>query len=102
TIWPYHAMLGGIGRALASVVEGAFFFHTIARHSQPRFQVKGDNPLTEHYSILGPEVTDGPDCEQIATRNTALIEELLSFDVVVVAGQAKSHCVAWTIDDLLS
>ena len=102
TIWPYHAMLGGVGHALASIVEEAFFFHTIARHSQPDFRVKGNNPLTEHYSILGPEVTDGPDGEQLATRNTALIEELLSFDVVVVAGQAKSHCVAWTIDDLLT
>jgi nicotinamidase-related amidase len=26
---------------------------------------------------------------------------LLTFDAVVVAGQAKSHCVAWTIADLL-
>ncbi|MDH3829823.1 MAG: hypothetical protein OET21_20530, partial [Desulfobacterales bacterium] len=24
------------------------------------------------------------------------------FDVVIIAGQAKSHCVAWTIDDLLN
>ena len=102
TIWPYHAMLGGTGHSLASAVEEAFFFHTIARNSQPDFQVKGDNPLTEHYSILGPEVTDGPDGEQIATRNAALVEKLLSFDIVVVAGQAKSHCVAWTIDDLLT
>jgi len=102
TIWPYHAMLGGVGHALASAVEEAFFFHTIARDSQPDFQVKGDNPLTEHYSILGPEVTDGPDGERIAARNTALIDTLLSFDAVVVAGQAKSHCVAWTIDDLLT
>jgi len=26
----------------------------------------------------------------------------LDFDVIVIAGQAKSHCVAWTIDDLLA
>jgi len=26
---------------------------------------------------------------------------MLSFDAVVVAGQAKSHCIAWPIDDLL-
>jgi nicotinamidase-related amidase len=102
TIWPYHAILGGIGHALVSAVEEAFFFHTIARLSQPDFQVKGDNPLTEHYSILGPEVTDGPDGETIATKNTALVRKLLAFDVVIVAGQAKSHCVAWTIDDLLT
>ena len=34
-------------------------------------------------------------------RNPALVEKLLGFDAVVIAGQAKSHCVAWTIDDLL-
>src|SRR5918992_347629 len=101
TVWPYHAMLGGIGHALASAVEEAIFFHGIARHSRPEFQVKGDNPLTEHYSMLGPEVTEGPDGDRLGGRNDALVDELLTFDAVVVAGQAKSHCVAWTIDDLL-
>jgi nicotinamidase-related amidase len=102
TIWPFHALLGGIGHALVSAVEEAVFFHGIARHSQAAFQVKGDKPLTEHYSMLGPEVTEGPDGERLGGRNTALVEELLRFDAVVVAGQAKSHCIAWTIDDLLT
>ena len=101
TIWPYHALLGGIGHAVASAVEEAIFFHAVARHSQPDFQVKGDNPLTEHYSMLGPEVTEGPDGDHLGGRNTALVKALLTFDAVVVAGQAKSHCLAWTIDDLL-
>jgi nicotinamidase-related amidase len=102
TVWPYHAMLGSVGHALVPSVEEAIFFHTSARSSQPDFQVKGENPLTEHYSILGPEVTDGPDGESIDEKNVALVETLLTFDLVVVAGQAKSHCVAWTIDDLLT
>ena len=101
TIWPYHAMLGGISHALVSAVEEAIFFHGVARFSQPDFQVKGDNPLTEHYSMLGPEVTEGPDGDHLAGKNTGLIDKLLTFDAVVVAGQAKSHCMAWTIDDLL-
>jgi nicotinamidase-related amidase len=101
TIWPYHAMLGGIGHALVSAVEEAVFFHGIARYSNPEFQVKGDNPLTEHYSMLGPEVTEGPDGDRLAGKNTQLVEKLLTFDAIVVAGQAKSHCLAWTIDDLL-
>jgi nicotinamidase-related amidase len=101
TIWPYHAMLGGIGHALVSAVEEAIFFHGIARSSQPDFQVKGDETLTEHYSMLGPEVTEGPDGEPLGAKNEALIERLATFDAVAVAGQAKSHCVAWTIDDLL-
>lgn len=101
TIWPYHAMLGGIGHALVSTVEEAVFFHSIARHSQPDFQIKGSNPFTEHYSVLGPEVTLNANGEPIARKNEELIEKLLDFDAVVIAGQAKSHCVAWTIDDLL-
>ncbi len=101
TIWPYHAMLGSIGHALVPAVEEAIFFHSIARYSQPDFQVKGNNPLTEHYSVLGPEVLEGPDGEPIAQRNVKFIEKLLQFDAVIIAGQAKSHCVAWTIDDLL-
>ena len=101
TIWPYHAMLGGIGHALVSAVEEAVFFHGLARDSQPDLQVKGDNPLTEHYSMLGPEVTEGPDGDRLGGMNTELIDKLLTFDAVVVAGQAKSHCMAWTIDDLL-
>lgn len=102
TVWPYHAILGGVGHALVSAVEEAIFFHALARRSQPEYQVKGDNPLTEHYSMLGPEVTEGPDGDYLGERNDALIERLLEFDAVVVAGQAKSHCLAWTIDDLLT
>src|SRR4029077_11302178 len=52
TVWPYHAMLGGIGHALVASVEEAVFFHGIARSSSPAFQVKGDDPRTEHYSAL--------------------------------------------------
>jgi nicotinamidase-related amidase len=102
TIWPYHAMLGGVGHALVAAVEEAVFFHAVARRSQPTFVVKGRNPLTEHYSALGPEVTDGPDGRPIAAKDDGLLELLRSFDAVVVAGQAKSHCVAWTVDDLLA
>lgn len=101
TIWPYHAMLGGIGHALVSAVEEAIFFHSMARYSQPNFRIKGSKPLTEHYSVLGPEVTEGPRGEAIAEKDQGLIEELSQFDTVIVAGQAKSHCVAWTIADLL-
>jgi nicotinamidase-related amidase len=102
TIWPYHAMLGGIGHALVSAVEEAVFFHGIARYCMPDFQVKGSNPFTENYSVLSPEVLDDPKGRPIAEKNTGLVESLLEFDAVIIAGQAKSHCVAWTIDDLLS
>lgn len=101
TIWPYHAMLGGLGHALVPAVEEAIFFHGLARFSQPDFQVKGNNPFTENYSVLRPEITGEVEGKLIAESNTALAQKLLSFDAVIIAGQAKSHCVAWTIDDLL-
>jgi nicotinamidase-related amidase len=101
TIWPYHGMLGGIGHALVAVVEEAIFFHGIARYSQPDFHIKGDKPFTEHYSVLGPEVLKGPQGEPIGQKSDKFFRKLLNFDAVVIAGQAKSHCVAWTIDDLL-
>ncbi|NET10880.1 MAG: isochorismatase, partial [Symploca sp. SIO2B6] len=102
TIWPYHSMLGGIGHALVSSVEEACFFHNLARNSQTNFEIKGSNPLTENYSVLRPEVLDGPDGRPIAQKNARFIQKLLDFDAVIIAGQAKSHCVAWTIDDLLT
>jgi nicotinamidase-related amidase len=102
TIWPYHSMLGGIGHALVPAFEEACFFHNIARTSQTRFEAKGDNPLTENYSILSPEVLSNELGHPIAQKNNRLIQHLLSFDAVIVAGQAKSHCVAWTISDLLA
>jgi nicotinamidase-related amidase len=102
TIWPYHSMLGGIGHALVSAVEEAIFFHSIARNSQALFEIKGGNPLTENYSVLRPEVLHGPDGNSIAQKNASFIDKLLGFDAIIIAGQAKSHCVAWTIDDLLT
>ena len=102
TIWPYHSMLGGIGHALVSAVEEAVFFHNIARNYQTNFEIKGDNPLTENYSVLRSEVLEGVDGEAIGEKNTRLLDKLLSFDAIIIAGQAKSHCVAWTIDDLLT
>jgi nicotinamidase-related amidase len=101
-IWPYHAMLGGIGHALVSAVEEAIFYHSVARQTAARFEIKGDNPLTENYSALSPEVVDGPSGASIAEENVAFSQRLLEYDAVIITGQAKSHCVAWTIHDLLA
>lgn len=102
TIWPYHSMLGGIGHAIVSAVEAACFFHNLARSSQTVFEIKGGNPFTENYSVLKPEVLIDHNQRSIAQKNHLFLQKLLSFDAVIIAGQAKSHCVAWTIDDLLT
>lgn len=100
-IWPYHAMLGGKGHNLVSGLEEACFFHAIARGAQTHYEVKGTNVWTENYSVLGPEVTQLSDGKGVP-RNAAFVRQLLDYDYLIIAGQAKSHCVAWTIEDLLS
>jgi nicotinamidase-related amidase len=100
-VWPYHAMVSGIGHAMVSSVDEAAFFHAIARQSQTRFEIKGGHPFTENYSAFGPEVHDDPNGRVLARQNARLVDRLLGFDALIVAGQAKSHCVAWTLHDLL-
>lgn len=101
TIWPYHAMLGGIGHAVVSAVDEAIFFHAIARNSQTHYETKGQNPLTENYSVLRPEVLNDAEGKPIDQKNTDFLQMLLSYNRIIIAGQAKSHCVAWTVSDLL-
>src|SRR5687768_15868021 len=101
TIWPYHAMLGGIGHALVSSVAEALFFHSVARLAQTEIVTKGDTPFTENYSVIGPEVLTGPMDELLGMRDQRFIQKLQEVDRLIIAGQAKSHCVAWTVSDLL-
>lgn len=101
TIWPYHAMLGGVGHALVSSVAEALFFHSVARLAQTEFVIKGESPFTENYSVIGPEVLTGPMDETLGVHDQRFIQELQACDRLIIAGQAKSHCVAWTVSDLL-
>ena len=101
TIWPYHAMLGGIGHALVSSVGEALFFHSVARLAQTDIVTKGDTPFTENYSVIGPEVLTGPMDEVLGVHDQRFIQKLQEVDRLIIAGQAKSHCVAWTVSDLL-
>ncbi len=101
TIWPYHSMLGGIGHALVPAFEEACFFHSMVRSHPTQFEAKGDNPLTENYSVLSPEVLTDKQNRPVARKNNRLVQRLLDFEAVIITGQAKSHCVAWTVSDLL-
>ncbi len=102
-IWPYHVLLGSVGHTLAGVINEARLFHGFARGASNVPLLKGDNPLTEHYSVFQPEVMtcwDGKSMPGVQ-KNTKLVETILKSDMVVIAGQAKSHCVKSTVDDLL-
>src|SRR5262245_58751789 len=100
-LWPPHCLLGSDGHALAGVIHEARLFHAFARVAQSSVEVKGGNPLTENYSVLRPEVLTRFDGAPLAQRNTGFIKTLLAADAVIIAGQAASHCVKSSIDDLL-
>lgn len=102
TIWPPHAMLTGIGHALVPAIDQAVYFHRQCRWSKNDVQIKGGNLLTENYSVVNPEVKQWWHGKALVQPNMKFLERLLKFDVVIIAGQAKSHCVAWTIADILS
>ena len=101
-LWPPHCLLGGAGHALAGVVHEARLFHSFARGSQSHVEVKGGHPLTENYSVMQPEVLTRHDGRPLAQKNTSFLRTLLTADAVLIAGQAASHCVKSSIDDLLA
>jgi len=99
TVWPYHTLEGGVGRALVPALFEAAVFHAVARRRAPIFQSKGTHPLTESYSVLAPEVLEIAG-SSVGGFDDALFARLMSYDRVYVFGQAKSHCVLSTLRDL--
>ncbi len=100
-LWPFHCLLGSQGHTLAGVVQEAQLFHAFVRQTQAWIELKGGLPLTENYSILRPEVLQRHDGGMLADKNSSFIARLLAADAVVVAGEAASHCVKSTLEDLL-
>jgi nicotinamidase-related amidase len=100
-LWPIHCQVGSIGHALVGVIDEARHFHAYARASQPQIEIKGGNPWSENYSIVQPELLTRFDGLPLASRNTKFLDNLLNYDAVIIAGQASSHCVASSIDDIL-
>lgn len=100
-LWPPHCILGSDGHALVGALHEARMFHSFARAAQSWVEVKGGHPLTENYSVLRPEVLTRHDGAALAQRNTQFLDTLLASDAVIIAGQAASHCVKSSIDDLL-
>jgi nicotinamidase-related amidase len=100
-LWPPHCLLGSDGHALVGVIHEARLFHAFLRGAKAWMEVKGGNALTENYSVLAPEVLLRHDGRPLAQRNTQFVKTLLEADAVIIAGQAASHCVKSSIEDLL-
>ncbi|MBK9259145.1 MAG: nicotinamidase [Polyangiaceae bacterium] len=101
-LWPAHCLLGSDGHPLVGAIHEARLFHSYVRGAQSWVEVKGGNPLTENYSVLAPEVLTRFDGQPLGQRNTLFLKTLLAADALVIAGQAASHCVKSSIDDILA
>ncbi|MBN1565514.1 MAG: nicotinamidase [Anaerolineae bacterium] len=99
-IWPYHTLIGTPGHTITPALYEAIAYHAAGRQSPPTFLHKGAIPKTEHYSLLEPEVKV-PDQSQ-GTLNTDFLHMLAGYDLVYVAGQAKSHCVLETVTSVMN
>jgi nicotinamidase-related amidase len=99
TIWPYHTLIGGVSHALVPSLMEAAIFHSVARQNQTHFETKGTHAMTENYSVLSPEVQDLGG-QAVGAFNAPFFKMLMDYDRVYVFGQAKSHCVLSTLNDV--
>jgi nicotinamidase-related amidase len=97
-IWPPHCLIGSEGYG---IVEP---FYTSLRKWEDKytgivnFVTKGSNYKTEHYSAVQADVPDPQDPGTML--NTELIDTLQKADIILIAGEALSHCVANTVTDV--
>lgn len=89
-IWPHHTMQGTQGHMLVAPISEAIAWHSAARNTQPTYITKGLTPRTEFYGIFGAEVPDPTD--PTSKLNTTLLDAVMQYDRVYIAGEAKSHC----------
>lgn len=96
-IWPYHCLIGDEGHSVVTELSAAIHDWE-DRYAMCDFVTKGSNPFTEHFSAVMAEV---PDPEDESTQvNARFIETLAEADVILVAGEALSHCLANTVRDI--
>lgn len=98
-IWPFHCMEGTTGRALIPALSEAIMYHSGARLAQPTYLTKGTIAHTEFYSVVEPEVKYSKHPE--GGLNTRFLDMVAQFDLIYIAGQARSHCVLETMQSVM-
>jgi nicotinamidase-related amidase len=94
-IWPYHCIQGTTGNSLEGQFSNMVYFQAVAKRSLAKEMVKGFNPKTEMYGILKAEY------DPQNKVNIAFLNDLKNYDAIVIAGEAKSHCVRRSIEQIL-
>jgi nicotinamidase-related amidase len=97
-VWPVHCELGAWGHNVHEAVRRACNRWEDATGIDAEKTLKGLNPLTEHYSAIRAEVPDPASPDTLI--NEALLDRLAAADTILVAGEAGSHCVKATIEDI--
>jgi nicotinamidase-related amidase len=98
-IWPAHCRIGTWGHSIQVNLMDALLEWQKSQYAMVDFVTKGTNPYTEHYGALMAEV---PDPNDPSTQlNTGLIETLAKADVILIAGEALSHCVKETLTQIV-
>ena len=91
TIWPYHCINGTTGWTLENQFSNIIHFMSVAANIPVEKICKGQNRHSEMYGIIRPEYSTHD------STNTKLLEKIAEFDRIIVAGEAKSHCVLESI-----
>jgi nicotinamidase/pyrazinamidase len=97
-IWPEHCCIGSVGHTLVDTVYQALREWTERTGRSVEFVMKGQNRWTEMYSALSAEVPVSID----TSYNRPLQQSLFcESDQLIVCGQALSHCVNYTLRDIV-
>lgn len=99
-IWPEHCIIGSHGHNVRAVILAAVNEWAESRMREVDFVWKGQSCLTEMYSALRAEVPVASD--ERTLPNEGLIRILRESSHVLVCGQALSHCVNFTVRDLVA
>jgi len=97
-VWPPHCLIGTPGHAVVDPLMAALNKWAVTNHGIVDFVSKGSNLWTEHYSAIKAEVPDPSDPS--TQLNARLIDALMEADVLAIAGEAGSHCLANTVRDI--
>ena len=99
-VWPVHCEIGSWGHGVHAAVKEAYNTWEESRLRVVAKVGKGSNPWTEHYSAFQAEVPDAQDPD--TELNMPLVRSLDKADLIVVAGEASSHCVRATTEHLVA
>lgn len=97
SIWPPHCLIGSWGQNIFPPLFDALRAWEEQNLTAVHFVTKGSNWHTENYSAICADVPDPHD--PMTQLNTALLDELISADEILLAGEAASHCLANTAVD---